>query len=133
MKQSHRWIGLIFSCAVVVAFGGCGSDEPSLTLAGQITRNGQPLAIAADEYASLNFYELRPDGSLGVNSFSATSLQPDGTYSAPIEEGKYRVSFQLMKKADHKDLLGGKYAQADSPLTVEVTGSVDNHTIAIED
>lgn len=130
MTQSPRWIALIFCCALIAAFGGCSSNEPSLMLSGKVTRNGQPLALQADEYVTLVFYELDDKGELGLQSFSA-AVQPDGTYQGGIEEGKYRISLQIMKKGDFKDQLGGVYTQSASPLTKDVTGSEDDYIIDV--
>lgn len=79
---------------------GCGkSAPPTFTVSGQVTFDGSPVTEGS---------VTLEDGSTGVAD--AYPIQPDGSYSASVPQGTYKVSIQppMTVVADSANSEGGE-------------------------
>ena len=114
---------VMLAAACLIAAGGCGSDGKVAT-AGRVVRGGEVLSFADDESLMVIFYQLNPDGSMGKNTFYATTSETDGTFKASgpdgrgVPPGKYRISVEHLKKK--KDVLKGAFNGDKSPFVFDI-------------
>ncbi len=117
-------VACCFLALSVVA--GCGDPGPNVS--GELVKDGQPYKLGANEQCAVS---LVGDG----NNIFNVPVTADGHFSftQPVPAGKYKVGIRHIgdysaggakdKKAAMQDKLGGVFADAVTPLSVEVSGT----------
>lgn len=95
MKIKFKYIAVIALC---VAAASCKKDNytpPSSTLSGHIVYKGEAIGVERDQVPyqlyQYGFGKIGPVGAFGDNDNSPTTFAQDGSYSALLFDGNYKL------------------------------------------
>jgi len=113
--------GFIVLALSVLCVAGCGKSV--VPAKGKVVNKGQPYSVSDKGLFQITLFA--DDGKT-----YATESKADGTFTVigpdrkGAPPGKYHVSVEAMDPYQQKvDKLGGKFAGAKSPLSVEITSA----------
>jgi hypothetical protein len=128
------WYAL-WTLAIAVVVAGCqpasegDEEEPTVSIQGTVSNGGPPLTVENPKigyrFVEIRFYPLDADGQLiqqGQKNWIVEAK--DGSFTAEIPEGKYRVAVHQWEDVD-KDMLQGKFSLENSTITRDVTAGAN--------
>ena len=125
LSRQVGWSVLAVAMLALLAAGCPGGAEGPVPVpvTGTVTDAGSPLVVENPKYGyrwvEVTFHAIEADGQATGPAQSA-EVQPDGSFSIEIPEGKYKIAVHQFTNPG-EDKLGGKFAFPDTPITREVT------------
>lgn len=121
-----KLIRFVLGLALLAPLAGCA--QPVVQVSGVVTRDGAPVTASSSDTIDLLF-QWTSDG--GANMSATCNFNPaDGTFSVVgpggqgVPPGEYRIALTGQKyppTGTTRDLFGGEFAPAKSPLRYTVT------------
>lgn len=141
MLISRRAISLLLAGAMLWLSTGCNAPkvvvEETILLKGKLTKGGAPLTVDSSklgDYAKVEVIFVPTEKQQGYKQ--SAKVGTDGSFTLatesgkPLPPGKYKVAVRQWEPYPTKDLLGGKYDENKTPLSITI--AADTKTVDID-
>jgi hypothetical protein len=114
-----RQLSLPILLAAVLLMAGCG-QKAKVKISGQVTRDGQPIAVSSTGTVWVTLVPLDP----GTPATSQTGrANADGSFEiSNVYPGKHRVAVEVQDPSPRVDALRGAFSKKDSPIIKDLDG-----------